>query len=125
MSVRLVDTTLRDGSHAVAHAYTVEDARAVAKALAAARVPLVEVAHGDGLGGSSFNYGFSAVDELELIAAVREELPETTELATLVLPGIGTAKLLDKAADLGVTAVRVATHCTEADIALEHLELAR
>ena len=125
MSVRLVDTTLRDGSHAVAHAYTVADARAVAQALAAARVPLVEVAHGDGLGGSSFNYGFSAVDELELIEAVRAELPDTTELATLVLPGIGTAALLERAVNLGVSTVRVATHCTEADIALEHLELAR
>jgi len=125
VSVRLVDTTLRDGSHAVAHAYTVADVGAVAQALGAARVPLVEVAHGDGLGGSSFNYGFSAVDELELIAAAREQLPASSELATLVLPGIGTAALLDRAADLGVSTVRVATHCTEADIALEHLALAR
>jgi 4-hydroxy 2-oxovalerate aldolase len=124
-AVRVTDSTLRDGSHAVAHQFTPEQVRAIAAGLAAARVPVVEVSHGDGLGGSSFNYGFSATDEFQLLAVARAELPAGTKLAVLALPGIGTARQLRRAASLGVDVVRVATHCTEADIAPEHLGAAK
>jgi 4-hydroxy 2-oxovalerate aldolase len=123
--VRLTDSTLRDGSHAVAHQFTREQVKAIASGLARVGMPVVEVSHGDGLGGSSFNYGFSAVDELELLKIARDQLPPATKLAVLALPGIGTAALLRKAADVGVDVVRVATHCTEADIAPEHLGVAK
>jgi 4-hydroxy 2-oxovalerate aldolase len=123
--VRLTDSTLRDGSHAVAHQFTPEQVKAIAAGLARARVPVVELSHGDGLGGSSFNYGFSATDELELLTVAREQLPPPARLAVLVLPGIGTAALLGRAADAGADIARVATHCTEADIAVEHLGVAK
>jgi len=122
--ITVVDSTLRDGSHAKRHRFTVEDVRAVASALDGAGVPWVEVSHGDGLGGSSFNYGLSLVDELELIAAAADVLT-TSRLAVLLLPGIGTKDDLARAQDLGAELVRVATHCTEADIAPQHLGLAR
>jgi 4-hydroxy 2-oxovalerate aldolase len=124
MSVTLVDSTLRDGSHAKRHRITLEEARAVGRALDRAGVPIIEVSHGDGLGGSSFNYGFSLVDELQLIAAVAEEL-EQARLAVLLLPGIGVQDDLVRARDLGASVARVATHCTEADISPPHLQLAR
>jgi len=122
--VTVVDSTLRDGSHAKRHRFTVEDVRAVAVALDGAGVPWVEVSHGDGLGGSSFNYGLSLVDERVLIAAAADVLT-TSRLAVLLLPGIGTKDDLVRARDLGAELVRVATHCTEADIAPQHLGLAR
>jgi 4-hydroxy 2-oxovalerate aldolase len=122
--ITVCDTTLRDGSHAKRHRFTVEQVRAVAAALDGAAVPWVEVSHGDGLGGSSINYGLSLVDELELIAAARDVLT-TSRLAVLLLPGIGTKDDLARSRDLGAELVRVATHCTEADIAPQHLGLAR
>ncbi|HEY4408888.1 MAG TPA: 4-hydroxy-2-oxovalerate aldolase [Acidimicrobiia bacterium] len=122
--ITVVDSTLRDGSHAKRHRLTVEQVRAVAGALDGAGVPWVEVSHGDGLGGSSLNYGLSLVDELELIAAATSVLT-TSRLAVLLLPGIGTKDDLARARDLGAALVRVATHCTEADIAPQHLGLAR
>jgi 4-hydroxy 2-oxovalerate aldolase len=121
---RLTDSTLRDGSHAVSHRFTPDQARAVAAALDRAGVPVIEVSHGDGLGGSSFNYGFSAHDERDLLRAAREAV-ERARLAVLLLPGIGVAEDLKVVRDLGATVARVATHCTEADIAEQHIGMAK
>ncbi len=123
-SFRLTDSTLRDGSHAVAHQFTVEQARDVVASLDAAGVPVIEVSHGDGLGGSSFNYGFSRTSELDLIR-VAIETRTTAKIAILMLPGIGIREDLRRAADLGIDVARIATHCTEADISQQHITLAK
>jgi 4-hydroxy 2-oxovalerate aldolase len=122
--VRITDTTLRDGSHAVSHQFTEQQVRDTVRALDAAGVPVIEVTHGDGLAGATFNYGFSAVDEMALIAAAAEEA-ERARIAVLLVPGVGTADDLRRAADAGAGLVRVATHCTEADIAIQHFGIAR
>jgi 4-hydroxy 2-oxovalerate aldolase len=121
---RLTDSTLRDGSHALRHQYTPEQVAAIAAALDAAGVPVIEISHGDGLGGSSFNYGFSGRSEFDLIAAAAAVVKQA-ELAVLLLPGIGLASDLARVRDMGVSIARIATHCTEADIAIEHLQTAR
>lgn len=121
---RLTDSTLRDGSHAVAHRFTEEQVRAVVRGLDAAGVPVVEVAHGDGLGGSSFNYGFSHTDERRLLRAA-VEVATGAKIAVLLLPGIGVKEDLVEAAEIGATVARIATHCTEADISPQHLALAK
>jgi 4-hydroxy 2-oxovalerate aldolase len=123
-SFRLTDSTLRDGSHALAHRFTADQAAAIAGALDRAGVPVIEVSHGDGLGGSSFNYGFSANDERELIAAAARAV-ENAKLAVLLLPGIGVAEDLREVHELGASVARIATHCTEADIAIQHIGMAR
>jgi len=120
----IVDATLRDGSHAKRHRISVEETIAVVGALDRAGVPVIEVSHGDGLGGSSFTYGFSATDEYELIAAA-VRTAQRARIAVLLLPGVGTKDDLVRARDLGAQVVRVATHCTEADISPSHLALAR
>lgn len=121
---RLTDSTLRDGSHALAHQFTEEQVRDVVRGLDAAGVPVIEVSHGDGLGGSSFNYGFSHTDEkLLLRAAVREA--RNAKIAILMLPGIGIKEDLVEAAEIGAKVARIATHCTEADIAPQHIALAK
>ncbi|ATY12551.1 4-hydroxy-2-oxovalerate aldolase [Amycolatopsis sp. AA4] len=122
--VRLVDTTLRDGSHAMAHQFTEKQVRDTVRALDDAGISLIEVTHGDGLGGSTFNYGFSLVDERKLIAAAVDEAKQA-KIAVLLLPGLGTVTDLRAAADLGAGAVRIATHCTEADVSMQHFGAAR
>lgn len=117
---RLTDTTLRDGSHAVSHRFTPEQVRTIAGSLERSGVPVIEVSHGDGLGGSSFNYGFSAHDERDLLRAAAEEL-RTAKLAVLLLPGIGVADDLRVVREIGAGVARIATHCTEADIAEQHI----
>ncbi|HHC07913.1 MAG TPA: 4-hydroxy-2-oxovalerate aldolase [Actinobacteria bacterium] len=121
---RLTDSTLRDGSHALAHRFRIEDVRAVVRGLDAAGVPVIEVSHGDGLGGSSFNYGFSATDEMELIRVAAEEA-QHAKIAVLLLPGIGIKEDLVRAREAGASVARIATHCTEADISQQHIELAK
>jgi 4-hydroxy 2-oxovalerate aldolase len=124
LDVRVTDTCLRDGSHAVRHQLTVDQVRDVVSALDRAGVPVLEVTHGDGLGGSSFTYGFSATPESQLIATA-VATAQSAVIAALLLPGIGTIEHLREAAHLGVSLVRVATHCTEADVGIQHLALAR
>jgi 4-hydroxy 2-oxovalerate aldolase len=121
---RLTDSTLRDGSHAVAHRFTEEQVRAVVAGLDAAGVPVIEVSHGDGLGGSSFNYGFSGTDEMALLRAA-VETRTSARIAILMLPGIGTKDDLRRAREIGADVARIATHCTEADISEQHLRLAK
>jgi 4-hydroxy 2-oxovalerate aldolase len=121
---RLTDSTLRDGSHAVSHQFTTDQVRVVVAALDAAGVPVIEVTHGDGMGGSSFNYGFSHTPETDLLK-VAVDTAASARIAVLFVPGIGVKDDLREAAELGVSVARIATHCTEADIAEQHVALAR
>ena len=118
------DVTLRDGMHAIRHMYGLDHVRAIAKVIDAAGVDAVEVAHGDGLSGTSFNYGFGAHTDWEWLEAVAEVLTKCV-LTTLILPGLGTVDELRRAHGLGVRSVRVATHCTEADVSKQHIGIAR
>jgi 4-hydroxy 2-oxovalerate aldolase len=123
-NVRLIDSTLRDGSHAMAHQFTSAQVGAIVRALDAAGVGTIEISHGDGLGGSSFNYGFSKEPEMDLIKVAAENV-HNADLAVLLLPGIGTREDLKVAANFGVKVARIATHCTEADISQQHIGLAK
>ncbi|HLU43039.1 MAG TPA: 4-hydroxy-2-oxovalerate aldolase [Microthrixaceae bacterium] len=124
LDIRITDSSLRDGSHAKGHQFDAAMVRDVVTGLDRAGMPVIEVTHGDGLGGSSFNYGFGLEDERVLIAAA-VEAAERAKIAALMLPGVGTKDDIVAVADLGVSVIRIATHCTEADIAEQHFGLAR
>lgn len=123
-SVYIQDVTLRDGQHAIRHQYSKEQMLQIAKALDSAKVAAIEVAHGDGLAGGSFNYGFGAHTDWDWLETVANEINHAV-LTTLLLPGIGTIHDLKRAHSLGVKSVRIATHCTEADISAQHIEAAK
>lgn len=120
----LHDNTLRDGMHPKRHQISLEQMRAVARGLDDAGMPLLEVTHGDGLGGASVNYGFPAHTDEQYLSAVIGELKHS-KASALLLPGIGTVDHLRMAKDLGVHTIRIATHCTEADVSEQHIALAR
>jgi 4-hydroxy-2-oxovalerate/4-hydroxy-2-oxohexanoate aldolase len=121
--VTVHDMCLRDGMHAKRHQITVEEMVMVAKAMDDAGIPLIEVTHGDGLGGASVNYGFPANSDEEYLSAVCKEV-KNTRVSALLLPGIGTVDHLKMAVDCGISTIRVATHCTEADVAEQHIKMA-
>ena len=123
-SLYIQDVTLRDGMHAIRHQYTKDQIRELALDLDDAGVDAIEIAHGDGLAGSSFNYGFGAHTDWEWLEGIASELKHA-RLTTLLLPGIGTIEDLKRAQELGVESVRIATHCTEADISAQHIAAAK
>lgn len=122
--IHIVDTTLRDGSHAVSHSFSPDQVRKIASQLDQSGVYMIEVSHGDGISGSSYNYGFVKYPEMDLIAAAADVV-KNAKLDILLIPGIGTVADLKRARALGVNAVRVATHVTEADVSAEHIRAAK
>jgi len=122
--IKITEVSLRDGSHPVAHQFTEKQVRDVTRALDDAGMHYIEVSHGDGLGGSTLQYGRSLVDEFKLIEAAVDEA-KNSKIAVLLLPGIGTVHELKEASKLGAKLVRVATHSTEADVSAQHISLAR
>ncbi|MET3354317.1 UNVERIFIED_ORG: 4-hydroxy 2-oxovalerate aldolase [Xanthobacter viscosus] len=118
------DVTLRDGMHAIRHQYGLDTVRAIARALDRARADAIEISHGDGITGSTFNYGFGSHDDVEWIAAVAQECT-FARVTVLLLPGIGTVHDLKEAHLAGARSVRIATHCTEADVSRQHIEAGR
>ncbi len=124
LDLRVTDSSLRDGSHAKRHQFTVDHVVDIVAALDDAGVPVIEVTHGDGLGGSSFNYGFSHTPELDLIRAA-VKTAKRAKIAFLMLPGLGTKDDIRAAQDAGGQVCRIATHCTEADVSRQHFGLAR
>ena len=122
--IHIVDSTLRDGSHALSHQFVAEQVARIAKGLDDAGVEVIEVSHGDGLGGSTINYGFSKQPEVEWLKAASSVIKKG-KLAILLLPGIGTKEDLKMAGDLGAKVARIATHVTEADISEQHIGLAK
>ena len=122
--IHIVDTTLRDGSHAVSHSFSPDQVRKIASQLDQSGVYMIEVSHGDGISGSSYNYGFGKHPEMDLIAAAADVV-KNAKLDILLIPGIGTVADLKRARALGVNAVRVATHVTEADVSAEHIRAAK
>ncbi len=121
---RITDSSLRDGSHPMRHQFTIDQVRQVARALDEAGVPVIEISHGDGLAGSSIQYGFSGTPEMELISAARAVCTRA-KIAVLLLPGVGTQTEVREAARRGASVVRIATQCTEADVSEQHFGLAK
>ncbi|WP_342431738.1 4-hydroxy-2-oxovalerate aldolase [Neobacillus sp. FSL H8-0543] len=121
---RLTDTTLRDGDHAIAHSYTPEMIRTIVRSLDEAGVPVIEVSHGAGLNGSTIQQGFSVHSEFDLIK-VAVETAKQAKIASLFVPGIGTSTELRKAAEIGISVIRIAVHCTEADVTEQYFRLAK
>ncbi|PIC70303.1 4-hydroxy-2-oxovalerate aldolase [Sporosarcina sp. P16b] len=122
--IKITEVSLRDGSHTVAHQFTADQVRNVTRALNDAGMHYIEVSHGDGLGGSTLQYGRSLVNEMELIEAAVDECTDS-KVAVLLIPGIGTMNELKQAHQLGAKLVRVATHSTEADVSAQHISQAR
>ena len=122
--VTLHDMSLRDGMHAKQHQISIDQMDAVATGLDQAGIPLIEVTHGDGLGGASLNYGFPAHTDEEYLSAVVPKM-KNARISALLIPGIGTVDHLKMAHDHGVSTIRVATHCTEADVSEQHISAAR
>lgn len=120
----IIDTTLRDGSHAVRHSFSAAQTSEIAARLDRCGLPIIEVSHGDGLGGSSYTYGFSKEDPFSLIEAASKAVSRA-KIAVLLLPGIGTIADMEHAKDCGASVVRVATHVTEADISAQHIAAAK
>ena len=120
----ITEVALRDGSHAIRHQYTIDQVQRIARGLDEANIPYIEVSHGDGLGGSSLQYGLSLTDEMKLIEAAVEAVNQA-KIAVLVLPGIGTIDEMKQAAKLGIKMARIATHVTEADVSAQHLAAAK
>ena len=121
--VTIHDMCLRDGMHPKRHLITVEEMVDIAKAMDDAGIPLIEVTHGDGLGGASVNYGFPAASDEDYLSAVCKEM-KNSKVSALLLPGIGTVDHLQMAVDCGISTIRVATHCTEADVSEQHIKMA-
>ncbi|RLL43743.1 4-hydroxy-2-oxovalerate aldolase [Oceanobacillus piezotolerans] len=121
---RLTDTTLRDGSHAISYSFTAEQVREIVRGLDKAGVPVIEVSHGAGLNGSTIQQGFSKTPEVELIKAA-VETAEHAKIASLFVPGIGTSEELKEAVEIGIKVIRVAVHCTEADVTEQYIRLAK
>lgn len=122
--VTVLEVALRDGSHAIQHQYTIEQVKEITKGLDDAKVPYIEVSHGDGIGGSSVQYGFSHTSDIELIKAAKE-VTTNSKISVLLLPGIGTVEDLKEAREAGADMVRIATHSTEADVSKQHITAAK
>src|SRR5690554_4062448 len=121
--VTLHDMSLRDGMHAKRHQISLDEMVRIATGMDEAGMPLIEVTHGDGLGGASVNYGFPAHSDEEYLKAVVPKM-KNAKISALLLPGIGTVDHLKMAKDCGVSTIRVATHCTEADVSEQHIGMA-
>jgi len=124
LDIRVTDTSLRDGSHHKRHQFTGTEVRDIVAALDTSGVPVIEVTHGDGLGGSSFNYGFAKTPEQELVT-IAAETAKQAKIAVLMLPGVGVKEDIKIAQDNGASICRIATHCTEADVSIQHFGYAR
>ncbi len=122
--IRVIDSTMRDGSHAMAHQFTLDQIESIARALDESGVSTMEISHGDGMGGASYNYGFPKVPEEDWLRTAARVVKKA-QLAILLIPGIGTQEHLESAYEIGARVARIATHCTEADIAQQHIGLAR
>ncbi|MDM5196749.1 4-hydroxy-2-oxovalerate aldolase [Fictibacillus enclensis] len=120
----ITEVAMRDGSHPLSHQYTVDQVLKITKALDEANVPYIEVSHGDGLSGSSLQYGLSRTNEMKLIEAA-VSVCNQAKIAVLLLPGIGTIKELKEAKNIGAQMARIATHVTEADVSAQHLSVAK
>ena len=123
-TITVHDMCLRDGMHAKRHQITVNEMVRVSKAMDEAGIPMIEVTHGDGLGGASVNYGFPLAKDEEYLTAVCKEV-KNAKISALLLPGIGTVDHIRMAVDCGISTIRIATHCTEADVSEQHLTMAR